>query len=103
MIEELNKLKEFFSDEKRWTQIAFARNDELIETSIHNDDAVCWCALGAACKLGLSTETIRILNDSSWIIFKRSTSDVNDQLGYDAIIEVIDFTILEEEAKQKTD
>lgn len=48
------KLLEFYAgDSSRWTKEAYARDENGIFLSPYNDEAVCWCLLGACKKLGL--------------------------------------------------
>lgn len=44
------KIKELFSDESKWTQGRYARDKDGIKTNIKNDNASCWCLVGAVFK-----------------------------------------------------
>lgn len=39
--------RELISEEEHWTQGVFARSDAGAATPVHNDNAVCFCAVGA--------------------------------------------------------
>ncbi len=44
------KVKELLADPARWTQGWFARDVYGSEVDIHEQDAVCWCLIGAIYK-----------------------------------------------------
>ena len=44
------KVKDLLSDESRWTQFCFARNENREECGPRDPEAVCWCLSGAIVK-----------------------------------------------------
>ena len=44
------KLQELFSDESKWTQKTFARDENKADVHLHDSQAKCWCLLGGVYK-----------------------------------------------------
>ncbi len=82
------------SDEKKWTQNAFARNSkgEILENS-NDPEAVCWCAVGAIKKCSVNdkqfTSIIFYLDDYIYNDYNDSCASINDNLGREAVIDVL--------------
>lgn len=49
-LEILRRARERLSDPARWTQGAYARDADGFTTAMYDDDAVCWCLVGAISK-----------------------------------------------------
>lgn len=47
----LKDARELLSDEKRWTKGMWARTAAMMPTDSKSEDAVCWCAMGALCRV----------------------------------------------------
>lgn len=57
------KVREFLSNKDRWTQGAMARNKYGWSVALDDENATCFCLLGAMKKIEVSTNTYAWLNE----------------------------------------
>ncbi len=89
-------------DRARWTQQAFARDENGDYVTSLSEHAVCWCALGAidAVSANCSIEA-RTAADNAVCIGARAVgaggnvAAVNDFLGHSAVMDMFDIAIKE--------
>lgn len=87
------KAHELLSDRSKWTQKAIARNARGESVDELDDGACQWCVLGAIwfChRVEKTAHTLRA-GDARKKLFPGSLtlSHLNDQLGYDAVMQVL--------------
>jgi hypothetical protein len=56
----LTAARELLSDEARWTKKVFARSRSRRVLDAASSDAVCWCSLGAICRISLGDDVLRL-------------------------------------------
>jgi len=93
----LLKARKLIAEPAQWTQKYGARNRQGYPVNCDDDDAVCWCALGAISKctysLDIAEDTIAALELTSARMFGRTVAGVNDHLGHAAILQVFDAAL----------
>jgi hypothetical protein len=57
----IQQLDDFFSDESRWTQNAFARRSDGLKTNYNDPHACKWCLFGGAAKIFNTTTEVEEL------------------------------------------
>lgn len=93
----LRRLRKLLNDKSRWTRCAMARNRDGKPVDPVAPEAVCWCLGGAYIKVderSVKTEVWRLLSE------QYAPAYVNDVLGYEAVLALLDRTI--ERAKGET-
>jgi glycogen synthase len=101
----LVQARELISDENHWTVKGLARNKDHAFVAPSSNQATCWCAMGAICKVdtmpgwdfeNLSSVALR----ASWHLDEvaerycfASITNVNDHRGHAAVLAVFDEAI----------
>lgn len=99
-IEILEKARELISDESRWTQGCPARNTEGRYTPIGSPDAVCFCSIGAICKV-MFIDEMKVTGQKATEILRKalpqgwggSITAFNDTKKHSAIVQLFDRAI----------
>lgn len=100
---ELLKLREFLTPD-RWTQGAFARDKRGKPVGSRSAAATCWCVAGAGERVGVLDRARAFLNAAASEIHGGPwfPAWVNDRLGYDATMRMVDRAIeLAHDAEQQ--
>lgn len=86
------KIYELLDSPEKWTKGYFARNKTGDPTESHDNDACCWCLIGAAMKcynnIG-STTIIDLLNEKAYLLGYGHAVHFNDDSDYKTIIEFV--------------
>jgi hypothetical protein len=96
----LKAARALISDPARWTQGAYARDEQGNEVDIYDAEACAWCALGA-----ITLVSIDMPGSRAWRELMATTaipvSDFNDNSDHAAVLGLYDRTIarLEREAE----
>ncbi|MCC6224705.1 MAG: hypothetical protein IT201_14575 [Thermoleophilia bacterium] len=95
VLDVLRRARRRIADPERWTAHAHAR-DALGNVVMPNSpEATCWCAVGAV-KAECQDDN-RLLSDTyealAAVASPRTPIDVNDQLGYAAVLDMFDAAI----------
>lgn len=88
----LQKLEELFVDKTHWTQVELARDANGVYTDPRSEAAVCFCILGGLEHIDPVTyyEAANVLrNTAEKELGTRLLTDVNDEMGYDAVMHLI--------------
>lgn len=74
------KVKELLSDESKWTKETYARSSDGKPTAWFNQDAQCWCLLGAInlCYGGNSLDKLGMIRYALGLEFLSNAVDWND-------------------------
>lgn len=86
------KAFELLLDRNKWTQRAFARDEDGKYCGAGNTSAICWCARGAIDKCYGMTDSRAvslIAYKKAKELFNSTLMSVNDNLGYEAVMEVL--------------
>ncbi len=97
-------IKTEFTDLTKWTQHAFARDKNQHRLYSRDPDAVCWCLTGKITHLcwnnrTLEAESLTRLEEYARELHPQiphqfsAVVKVNDHMGYDAVIQLLDYAI----------
>jgi hypothetical protein len=95
--------KALIADPKNWTQGVFARNADGYSTGVHEEDAICFCTLGAIAVAGDNQKWAQqiAINTLSKIITVNASNDAvsvgafNDTHTHEEVMELFDKAIKE--------
>jgi len=95
-IDLIRQARNRIADKKHWTTGALARDAYGHRVGPKSDEAVCWCALGALRRgakeaSDVSRACVLLGHSSAWL------SEINDRLGHQAVLDMFDKAINEEE------
>lgn len=102
--EVLEQARALIADEAHWCQDALALDAAGIETDPTTDDAVQWCAIGATCRVTHDLEALDGADRLLWRAIPKvwpgwpleaTVSDVNDDLGHEAVMALFDRALVE--------
>lgn len=86
------------SDRNNWCRGTVARNKELVPVPHDHMSAVKWCAMGAIQTIAptkyVSHAAINELDRTSYSLFHREITRVNDYTSYEAVLQVFDESIV---------
>jgi hypothetical protein len=88
---ELLRAKELISDPKRWTTGAYARNTSGVYTSPVNDNAVCFCALGAMDAVESGSRAFNALYEAAYQ--HGGITHINDVSGHHSVMAMFDRAV----------
>ncbi len=99
-VETLKAVKALIEDPKRWTQGEYARNAKGRKVSPTGKAGTCFCVAGALRRVTRksyeqSAKEWLIVWRASERLFKRGPYQVNDDLGHEAVMQVLDAAIAE--------
>jgi hypothetical protein len=96
-LETLKAARALITDPAKWTQGAQARDKRGQPFSTHNDNAVCWCALGAIEKVAdpYSEEAYEAAKKLRSISPNGTVSDFNDTHTHVEVLALFDAAIAE--------
>lgn len=110
LLDDLKAARSLIEDPKRWTKGVLARpsRDAGVSCWPSDEQATCWCALGAALRIGGSkgstpTPRYQAIADAldEQVPYERGdVAEVNDEDGHAAILALFDKAIAAEEAKR---
>lgn len=87
------KAHELLSDRAKWTQRALARSSDGTPRLPEANSAICFCAEGALQHCYPSDDEYDKASDrasdSAFHLFNKCLISVNDELGYDAVMQVL--------------
>ena len=111
VVDLVERIEALFSDPEKFTQGAWARDEEGVEAESYSGAAVCWCVEGAAMYLDPTIKArgwSGVMNDVAEAILEERgielpvadpnkttkeisvpTVAVNDVLGYEAVLEML--------------
>ena len=108
----LEAIKAVIADPANWTQCAFATNKDGDLVAI--SEGTCFCILGAAAKVmevpdeeayirGLVNRLAasKALRKAAWTLHNRSPESVNDNLGHQAVMDLLEYAIGVEAVKEQ--
>lgn len=97
VLRKTKEARELIADRRRWTQHALARSKDLSHVPPLSPKAVCWCAIGAVCKVcnvdayydsPLGLQIVALLTGHRLdIVF------ANDYMGHETVLEMFDEAI----------
>ena len=99
----LKQIKEYFSNPRNWTQGAVARNAKGERVIPSNPNAVCYCLIGAIEKFIPPKDAPNFIKQNQIKDFISTVSFnlsgfcpvlVNDDLGYDSVMQLLDESVL---------
>jgi hypothetical protein len=95
IVEVLKKARGLISDPKHWTQGTFAKDAYGREVDPEDDQAICFCAIGAihAAAGGMNEDCGRAIWDLRIRTPERSVSEFNDHRSHAEVLELFDDAI----------
>lgn len=84
-----------------WTQGTFARDATGASVSALDENAVCFCALGALRNVNGASSASEYLWDAADKLFQTSPIAVNDDIGHAAVLQMYDAAIAAAEAEAR--
>jgi hypothetical protein len=95
--ETLRAARELIADPERWTQGVFARDAEGRSVDPSDDRAVRWCAAGAIWRVATVAhgwcDAYWLARDAAERAHDSGLTEVNDRLGHQAVLRVLDQAI----------
>jgi hypothetical protein len=88
-------IRDLLADPNNHTQGTYARDVRGREVAAFSPKACAWCFHGALQKLGLHdhADIKNLLNRVSYVLYSRGMIGVNDDLGHEAVIKVINTAL----------
>lgn len=95
------QVRELLSNSSNWTKGALARDQSgTVYLSATHPSATCWCLLGACMKIlnppfegDVSLSNFTEVFKAAGFRYCTSPSVVNDQIGWNAVLEILDLAI----------
>ena len=94
--------RDLINDKNKWTQDAFARDEEYKRVPISSSEAVCWCAVGALRKVARENNTYStpyieasefLLKEANELSRYYTVSQFNDKNNYKTVMDTFDKAI----------
>src|SRR6185369_4319666 len=93
MLSDLTEARKKIENKVNWTKGALAKDMRNRVVNMLSPNACKWCALGAIGTTFCPESTVELLRQSAKELFDLRVQDVNDFLGYEAVLVMYDHAI----------